>query len=98
MSKNVNFDFILETKEFMKLIPKWNAGIQIVQMNKIPPDYLDLERINGNQRYQLLLNECDYLFDLEIPSATDYGTLISSNLDYMEGLIASKHINWNDLP
>lgn len=98
MSKNVNFDFILETKEFMKLIPKWNSGIQMVQMNKIPPDYLDLERIKRNQRYQLLQNECDYLFDLEIPSATDYGTLISSNLDYMEGLIASKHINWSDLP
>ena len=67
-------------------------------MNKIPPDYLDLTRIKGHQRYQILVNECDYLFDLEIPSATDYGTLISSKLDYMEGLIESKQINWQNLP
>ena len=97
-SKNVQFDFILETHKFVELLPKWSSGIQMIQMNKIPPDYFDPIKIKGEQRYQILKNDCDYLFELDIPSATDYGTLISSNLNYLEGILNSDKITWENLP
>ncbi len=97
-SKNVQFDFLMETKAFVKLLPKWGNGIQLIQVNKVPPKYFDPSRIQGNQRYQILTDECDYLFELDIPSATDYGTIISSSKQYLEGLINSNKINWKDLP
>ena len=97
-SKNVQFDFILETGKFVELLPKWSSGIQMIQMNKIPPDYFDPIKLKGEQRYQILKNDCDYLFELDIPSATDYGTIVSSNEQYLENLLNSKEINWKDLP
>ncbi|GLR18230.1 hypothetical protein [Portibacter lacus] len=97
-SKNVKFDFIIETNEFVKLLPEWGNGIQMIQMNKMPPDYFEPDKIRGKQRYQILKNDCDYLFELYIPSATDYGTLISPNVKYLENLLNSPEINWNNLP
>ena len=97
-SKNVQFDFIMETEDFIEQIPNWTSGIQMIQLNKIPPEYFDPNKIQGKQRYQILKNDCDYLFDLDIPSATDYGTLISSDKSYLEKLLNSDKINWNNLP
>ena len=97
-SKNVQFDFILETKKFVELLPKWSSGIQMIQMNKMPPDNFDPMKLKGEQRYQILQNDCEYLFELDIPSATDFGTLISPNRVYLESLINSKNINWENLP
>jgi len=97
-SKNVQFDFIMETKDFINLIPNWKNGIQMIQLNKIPPEYFDPNKIQGNQRYEILKNDCDYLFELDIPAATDYGTLISSDKSYLEKLLNSDKINWENLP
>ena len=33
-----------------------------------------------------------------MPSAVDYGTLVSSNVDYLTDLLNDKRINWKDLP
>jgi hypothetical protein len=97
-SKNVQFDFIIETKEFVELLPQWGNGIQMIQLNKVPPKYFDPNRIQGNQRYKILSEECDYLFELDIPSATDFGTIISWDVKYLESLLNSDEINWKDLP
>lgn len=97
LSKNLQFDFLMETKKFKELLPKWGIGIQLIQVNKLPPKYFDPNKIKGKQRYQILKDECDYLFELDIPSATDYGTIISSNLTYLESIMNSNEINWKNL-
>lgn len=97
-SKNVKFDFTIETRGFAKLLPEWGNGIQMIQINKEPPEYFDPNRIQGKKRYEILRNECDYLFELDIPSATDYGTIVSSNKEYLENLMKSNEINWQNLP
>ena len=98
LARGIRYDFILETTEFKNLLPDWNGGIQMVQMNRVPPYYLDLNRIEGNKRYELLRVECDFLFEVDIPSATDYGVLISNDRDYLQSLLDNPEINWNDLP
>ena len=98
IARGVRYDFIIETSEFKKLLPDWNGGIEMIQMNRIPPYYLDLERIKGNRRFELLRDECDFLFEVDIPSATDYGILISNDRNYLQSLLDNPEIDWNDLP
>ncbi|MEO7214095.1 hypothetical protein [Mucilaginibacter sp.] len=95
--RNLSYDMILPTAEFKSLLPKFSGSIQLVQLNIAPQYYLN-DRIKGKTRYDLLKNECDYLFELDIPGATDYGTLISSNKAWLEALLSQENINWNDLP
>lgn len=98
LARSVRFDFILTTTEFKNIMTSWKGGIELIQMNNIPPYYLDLSRVNGNRRYEMLENECDYLFEVNIPSATDYGTIISPNKEYLQSLLDNSEINWNNLP
>lgn len=98
LARCVKFDFILKTEEFRKIMTNWPRGIKLIQMNRIPPYYLDLNKMKGNQRYEKLKTECDYLFEVDIPSATDYGVLISPNRKYLQSLLDNQLINWNDFP
>lgn len=98
LAKSVNFDFIMPTHEFKTIMTNWNGGIELLQINNLPPSYLDLNKVKGNKRYEILKNECNYLFEVNIPSATDYGTLISSDRNYLQSLLDNSEINWNDLP
>lgn len=73
-------------------------GISLVQLNVLPKYYLRGENITGKSRFDILKKECDYLFEIDIPEATDYGTLISSNLEYLHSLLSNKEIDWKNLP
>jgi hypothetical protein len=72
--------------------------VTLIQINKMPPYFLDLKRLNGKTRYDLLKRECDFLFEIDLPSAVDYGTLISTNKDYLADLLNDKNIDWTNLP
>ena len=98
LAKSLSFDFILTTEEFKKIMENWKGEIHLIQMNNLPPYYLDLENLNGNKRSEMLEKECDYLFEVDIPSATDYGILTSPNKDYLQSLLDNKEIDWRDLP
>lgn len=98
LARSLTFDFILTTNEFKNIMKDWKGGIQLIQMNNIPPYYLDLKKVKGNKRYEILEKECDYLFEVNIPPARDYGTLISPNREYLQSLLDNSEINWNDLP
>lgn len=98
LARSVTFDFIFTTDEFKNIMANWKGGINLIQMNHIPPHYLDLNKVMGSKRYEILEKDCDYLFEVDIPSATDYGTLISPNKEYLQSLIDNSEINWNDLP
>lgn len=97
IARQINFDFILPTEEFKQLLTKIQRGVTLTQVNTQPQHYLD-SRLKGRTRYDLLKKECDYLFEVMIPSATDYGTLISPNRDYLEWLLSDENINWDNLP
>lgn len=97
-ARNINFDFIMPTNQFKTILSNIGPGIMLTQLNELPKYYLDPITMKSKTRYDLLKKECDYLFEIEIPSATDYGTLISSNLEYLQSLIDNPDINWSDLP
>jgi hypothetical protein len=98
LARNIIFDFAMPTLEFKKLLPRLTPGIFLVQLNTLPKYYLDPERLKGKTRYELLSRECDYLFEIDLPSATDYGTLISADKVWLQSVLDNKNINWDDLP
>ena len=98
LARRLNFDFVMETIPFKEVYNKLHLGITLVQVNRLPTYYLDLATLKGRTRYELLSRECDYLFEIYIPSATDYGTLISPNKEWLQSLLDHKDIDWNTLP
>ena len=98
LARGVQFGFVMPTTAFKKVLPKLPNGIALVQLNELPKFYLNPATIKGRTRYELLRKECDYLFEVDIPSATDYGTLISSNRQWLQSLLDDKRIDWTNLP
>lgn len=97
LARQLNFDFILPTEEFKQLMPQIHGGITLTQLNVIPNYYLN-SKLKDRTRYDLLKRECDYLFEVVIPSPTDYGSLTSPNKDFLEQLLRNEDIDWGNLP
>ena len=95
---NISFDLILETKVFKAILADMGPGIMMAQFNDLPKYYLRPATVKGKTRYDLLLKECDYLFEIDIPSATDFGTIVSSNREFLQALLDNKEIDWQNLP
>lgn len=88
--KNLNLDFIMDTLEFIKWIPCIKNNIHILQVNKIPPYYLDLGRMTGKTKYDLLKKDADYLFDINLPYSSissDYVEIVSPNISFLKSLL-----------
>jgi hypothetical protein len=81
-TRAVNFDFILPAAEFAEILPRMKPAIRAVQLGKLPPDYLDMRRIKGEQLYRIL-SECGWHVLLDTP-ANDYGQLMSPNREVVE--------------
>jgi hypothetical protein len=96
VSRIVLFDFIVPTEKFKEILPKLDAGVHVIQLNKMPPDYFDLDKIKGKERYRLLA-ECDWLFEFDVPG-NDYGQLASPNEELLQNLLRNPAINLKDLP
>ena len=86
-ARNIQMEFLIDTKSFLKLLPEIKQTIHLVQTNIIPPYYLDLNRLDGNKKYALLKEKTDYLLEITIPGASDYAPLVSSNLSYLEMVV-----------
>ncbi|NVN95369.1 MAG: hypothetical protein HXX18_08825 [Bacteroidetes bacterium] len=98
IARQISYDFIINYSDFDKIKQDIPNGLTLLQINKMPPDFLDLRRIKGKTRYDLLKKECDFLFEIDLPNAVDYGTLISPDKNYLIELLNDKKINWSDLP
>ena len=98
LARDMRYDFIMNTADFRSYLDKLSSGITLIQLNKLPKEYMDPSRIKGKKLYDLLLRDGDYLFIIDLPSATDYGTLVSSNKNYLQELIDCTEINWKYLP
>lgn len=88
--RNLKLDFIMNTSDFIKWIPCIKNNLHVLQTNKIPPYYLDLERITGKAKYDLLKKDVDYLFDINLPYSSissDYTEIISPNLSFLNALL-----------
>ena len=44
-SRHLKFDFVLPTSQFQNLLPRLENGIMLVQLNKVPKYYIDVNRI-----------------------------------------------------
>jgi hypothetical protein len=98
LARKITFEFAMPTSEFREVLPKLPPGITLVQLNQLPKHYLQLDRIERKTRYELLIKECDYLFEIYLPSSTDYGELVSPNKEWLQSVLDDKNIDWNDLP
>lgn len=85
-ARNIQMEFLISTQEFIKLIPFIKQTINIIQTNKLPPYYLNLNRLKGKGKYELLKKEIDYLFELDVPGASDYITIISPNIEFLKSI------------
>lgn len=98
LARNLNYEFIIETSRFDEIGESLTGGVNLVQLNKLPAYYFDLDMVEGNNRYTFLKEECDYLFELILPKDRDYGTIISHDRDYLQSLIEDPNIDWDHLP
>jgi hypothetical protein len=85
LSRIANFDFILPTKKFLEILPYMKPSIKAVQLGRVPPDYLDMKRIQGKQLYRIL-GECGWHVLLDTP-ANDYGQMMSPKREVLERAI-----------
>ena len=98
LARQVSFDFLIKTENYDEIGNELSQGVTLLQIKKRPPKFIDLKRLKGKTRYDLLKKECDYLFEINLRNVIDYGTLISSNKEFLEGLLIDENINWEDLP
>lgn len=91
--RNIKMEALLNTADFLKYIPSISQTVKIIQTNIEPPYYLNLENFSGKAKYDLLKSKIDYLFELDMPGAIDYSSLISPNRDYLEHLVTLFRVN-----
>jgi hypothetical protein len=60
------------------------VAIEPIQMNNIPPYFLDLNNAKRNIRNQILEHSSGYLFEADAIQALDNGTRISPNTEYVQ--------------
>ena len=60
--RNVNMEFLMKTEDFCKILPRLkHTNFHLIQTNRIPPYYLDINRIKGKTLYELLKNYLSFL-------------------------------------
>ena len=92
MARNVEMEFLIDTHAFLHLIPKINQSIKIIQTNIIPPYYLNIKQLSGKSKYDLLKDKIDYLFELELPGATDYAPLVSPDITFLARVLKKMQV------
>ncbi len=85
-ARNVKLEILLKSEDFIKYIPLISQSVKIIQTNLEPPYYLELDKLKGKAKYDLLKTKTDYLFELDMPGAIDYSPIISPNRSYLEKL------------
>ena len=90
--RNLRNDILLETSEFLKLIPFFEDGmlLRIVQTNTIPPYFMNPANENISQETWcgLLNKHLDYLFELNY--CNDYSPIISPNKAFLERVLKTQ--------
>lgn len=98
LARKLNFDFVMSTVEAISNLEKFGPGISLAQIKLLPKFYVDKSTMRERTFLDLLKMECDYLFHVDLPAATDYGRLISADRSFLQRLLENPAINWSDLP
>lgn len=85
--RNIHMEYLIDTSSFVQLIPSIHQTVRIIQTNIVPPTYLDLNKLKGKSKYDLLKNKIDYLFELEMPGAADFAPIVSPNINFLISVI-----------
>lgn len=89
MLRNQTFDILLETTDFIKLIPqiKEHVNLNIIQTNKKPPYYINANKFMKRDKtwYRLLNSDLEYLFEFEYQN--DFCPLVSPNRLFLESVL-----------
>ena len=86
----------MPTENFKEILPKLTPGVHIIRLNRMPPEYFDLDRVNGKPRYKILA-ECEWLFELDVPG-NDYGQIASPKEELLLNLLRNPAIDLENLP
>lgn len=87
LMRKTKTEFLMNTSDFLIQKPRLKGELHIVQVNKIPPYYLNREMIKGNKWYDLLKEEADYLFEIIFPGSPDYTEVVSPDRLFLENLL-----------
>lgn len=87
LCRNIKMEYLIETKNFLTLLPSIKGSVLIVQTNVIPPYFLDLSRLQGKTRYDILKSSIDYLFEIVLPGTADYTPIVSPDKKFLEEVI-----------
>ena len=87
LMRKTKTEFLMKTSDFLIQKPRLKGELHIVQVNKIPPYYLNREMIKGNKWYDLLKEEADYLFEIIFPGSPDYTEVVSPDRLFLENLL-----------
>lgn len=89
MLRNQTFDILLNTTDFLKLIPhiNENTNIRIIQTNVKPPYYINANNFPNRDKtwYKLLNDDLGFLFEFEY--CNDLCPLISPNRMFLESVL-----------
>lgn len=86
-ARRANMELLIDTQDFKRIIPDLHSRVKLVQVDKMPPTFLDLSKLKGKSRYDLLARETNYLFEIEIPIPHDHSPLVSTQIDIIEKAI-----------
>ena len=55
LTRNLKMEYLMKTEDFLEIIPFLNGSPHLLQINAIPPYYLDLNKLPDHTKYKLLL-------------------------------------------
>jgi hypothetical protein len=86
--RNMNFEFLMETTDFIEISEEISQPLYLIQLNNFPPPYISLNKLKGKARYDLFANKLQYYFEIDLPKASDFGYIVSDNVDILNKAIA----------
>jgi hypothetical protein len=86
LARVANFAFCCSTEQFMRILPALSPSIRAVQLRSLPPNHLDLDRIQGKERWRLLA-DCGWHVLLDTPG-NDFGEVASTSRHVVENAVA----------
>ncbi|MEM8736669.1 MAG: hypothetical protein AAGG44_20735, partial [Planctomycetota bacterium] len=86
-SRMIEFDFVLETDLFRQTFEGFQKSLNVVQINSVPPDHLDLHKVEGSERYRLL-DQIGWRFLIQVPGARDFAFVASPDKSLVQKAIS----------
>lgn len=86
--RNDNMEILMDTQYFYDLLKRKGQVrnyLHIIQTDVVPPYYLDLKKFVGKNKYIMLKQHINYLF--EIIQMGDYELIISSKKEFLEDIL-----------